>query len=146
MFHDLVIGPVTPQEAAVWQEHPWIEVIGSPEPDWDCKFSRWCSEFSEAIPSLHFRVELADANTSYVLPRGMRVQSAGESWVVTDEKGLYWCGLIDNCWTETPDDNMPALTYATEADAKAAFVQADRMYSERSKRHFATLARIDSLE
>jgi hypothetical protein len=41
---------------------------------------------------------------------------------------------------------MPALSFPTEAEAKAAFAQADRMYGERAARRTAALSRLGLTE
>ena len=72
----------------------------------------------------------------------MSVERRGEGWVVKDQDGSYWCGLVENGWTSTPDRDMPALTFPTESEAKLAYIQADRMYGEREKRHEQALAQL----
>jgi hypothetical protein len=146
LYHDVQVGPVTPHEIATWGDNPWIELVELLEPDWDCNFETWQSELGGAVPTTSFRVNPAGPNVSYDLPSGLRVELSDEKWVERDKEGSYWCGLVENCWTEIPDDAMPALAFPTERDAKEAFAQADRMYGERSERHTAALARLGIAE
>jgi hypothetical protein len=77
------------------------------------------------------------------LPNRVSVQRHGDAWVVRDEDGSYWCELVENCWTSTPDDeDMPALTFPTEDEARSAFAQADQMYGERERRHEQAMAKL----
>jgi hypothetical protein len=142
LYHGLYIGPVTPAEIAAWENNPWIQVSWDSEPGWDCDMQTWQTEFGEALPTTCFRVDPATPSASYKLPSGVRVEHSGERWVVRDEQGAYWCGLIDNYWADPPDDDTPPLIFPTELDAKAAFVQACQMYDERSERHKAASARL----
>jgi hypothetical protein len=41
--------------------------------------------------------------------------------VIRDGGGSFECGLVENGWTDTPDEDLPALTFPTEADARAGF-------------------------
>jgi len=141
-YHDLSVGPVTPDEIAAWESNPWVEVIGSTEPDWECDFTTWHTEFSGTVPTTAFTVLPADPDARYELPDGIRAERSGEAWVVRDERMGYWCGLVENGWTDAPDDSMPALSFLTEADAKAAFVQAEKMYEERSERRAGACERL----
>jgi hypothetical protein len=49
---------------------------------------------------------------------------------VRHEDGSYWCGLVENCWTCEPNEEVPALTFPSVVDAKTALCQAGRMYGE----------------
>jgi hypothetical protein len=142
LYHDLCVGPVTPGEVAAWEDHPWVQLITTPEPGWDCDYTTWQTGFSGAVPFVPFRLDPATTKASQSLPDGMRVEVCGEAWVVRDERDLYWCGLIDNCWTDDPNDDPHALSFPTEAEASAAYVQADRMYGERAARHKQALTRL----
>src|SRR5262249_27934395 len=128
LYHDLCVGPVAPGEILAWREHPWVQIITLPEPEWDCDYPTWQAGFGGAVRSVPFRPDPANLGAGPDLPDGMRVERYGEAWVVRDERGLYWCGLIDNGWADDPNDDPPALlAFPTEAGARAAYVQADRM-------------------
>jgi hypothetical protein len=142
LYHHLFVGPVSPEEIASWEDNPWVQVVGSPEPEWDCDYPTWRAEISGAVPTVPFQVNLANAQVNHELPSRVRVERSGAAWVVRDERGSFWCGLIENGWTDTPDDDMPALTFPTEAEARAAYAEADRMYGERQKRHEKAMARL----
>ncbi len=146
LYHDLSIGPVTPEVIATWEDNSWIEVVGATEPDWDCDHQTWESMFSKAVPSTPFEVASADPDGSYALPGGVQVERFGKFYVVRDDQGAYWCGLVDNGWTLSPDEDVPALTFPTEADALAAFLQANRMYGERAARHEQAIEQLEMAE
>jgi hypothetical protein len=88
----------------------------------------------------------AGAESGGQLPEDVRVERAGDGWVVRMADGSYWEGLVENGWTDTPDERNPALTFPTEADAVAAFLQASRMYEERAERQEEALDRLDELD
>lgn len=143
LYHRLTVGPCSAQEIAAWQDNPWIEVIGMAEPDWHCDYPTWAGSFSRALPPTPFQLAPAMAEAVHELPSRVRIERLGDAWVVRDEHGSYWCGLVENGWTSTPDDeDMPALAFLTEADARSAFAQADQMYGEREKRHEEALAKL----
>jgi hypothetical protein len=73
--------------------------------------------------------------------RPFGVERHGESRVVRDERGYSWCGLVDNAWAAA-DDGMPALTFPSEAAARAASPQAQRRYDERAARPTAAFAQL----
>jgi hypothetical protein len=142
-FHDLVVGPCSPDEIAAWEGYPWIDVIRMTEPGWDCDYATWAAGFSQALPPTPFQWAPATAESDQVLPNRLKVERRGDTWVVRDEKGWYWCGLVDNGWTDAPDDEgLPALSFPTEREAKAVFAQANRMYEERKRRHQEALAQL----
>ena len=142
LYHNLTIGPCSPDDIAAWEDNPWVQVIGMAEPGWDCEYPTWMASFSRALPPTPF--ELAQAGEGdQELPGRLSVERRGDGWVVKDQDGSYWCGLVMNGWTNTPDDDdMPALTFKTESEAKSAYAQADRMYGEREKRHEQALAQL----
>jgi hypothetical protein len=113
------------------------------EPGCDCDYTTWAASFSRALPASPFQLAPANAETVHEVPSNVRIERRGDAWVVRDEDGSYWCGLFENCWTSTLDDtDMPALRFSTEAEARAAFAQADQMYRERGKRRKEALAKL----
>jgi len=143
LYHSLTVGPCSPDEIAAWENNPWVQVIGMTEPGWDCDYPTWTASFSRALPPTPFQLAPAKAEAVHELPSRVRVERLGDAWVVRDEDGSCWCGLVENGWTSTPDDeDMPALMFPTEAEARSAFAQADQMYGEREKRHEAALSKL----
>jgi hypothetical protein len=143
LYHRLTVGPCSPEQIAAWEGNPWVEVSGCAEPGWDCDYPTWEASFSRALPPTPFQVAPAKAEGAYELPSRVKVEQRGDAWVVRGEDGLYWCGLVENGWTHSPDeDGMPALTFPTEAEARSAFAQADQMYGEREKRHEEALGKL----
>jgi len=133
LYHHLTIGPRSPDEISAWENNPWVQVVGLAEPGWDCDYSTWMASFSRALPPSPFELTTAAAEGDQELPSRLSVERRGEGWVVKDQDGSYWCGLVENGWTSTPDDDdLPALTFPTESEAKSAFAKADRMYGERA--------------
>jgi hypothetical protein len=141
-YHDLVVGPCSPEEIAAWEDNPWVEVVSFSEPGWDCAYPTWAATFSKALPTAPFELSPAPGAADEATPDGISVERHGEGWVVRDEKGWYWCGLVENCWTSEPDEGMPALTFPTEAEARSAYAQASQMYEDREKRHEEALAKL----
>lgn len=143
VYHNLTVGPCSPEEIASWEDNPWIEVTGMADPGWDCDYPTWAESFSRALPPTPFHLAPAKAEAVHEFPSRMRVERRDDAWVVRDEDGWYWCELVENGWTNTPDDqDTPALTFPAEAEARSAFAQADQMYSERAKRHEEALAKL----
>src|SRR5262249_11923246 len=134
-YHDLMVGPCSPEEIAAWEENPWVQGVSFSEPGWDCDYPTWAASFGKAVPTAPF--ELAPASgVAEETPGGTSVERHGDGWVVRDGQGWYWCGLVENGWDEQPDNEyMPALTFPTEAAARAAYAQAAQMYGERAQRH-----------
>ena len=143
LYHDLTIGPCSPDDIAAWEDNPWVQVVGLTEPGWNCDYTTWMAGFSQELPPTPFELVPATAEAVYELPSRMSIVRRDDAWVVRDEGGLYWCGLIENGWSSNPDDeDMPALAFPTEAEARSAFAQADRMYGERAKRHEQAVAKL----
>lgn len=142
LFHDLTVGPVSAEAALDWEGKPWVEVVASTGSGWDCDYPTWVSRFGGALPQSEFEVT-ATPDVHDALPEGFSTEFGGGSWTVRDDRGAYWCGLIENGWTDTPDRDTPALTFGTEEGAVAAFLDADRMYGERTARRTAALARLE---
>jgi hypothetical protein len=143
LYHSLTVGPCSPDEIASWEDNPWVQVIGMAEPGCDCDYPTWAASFSRALPPTPFQLAPVKAEAVHELPSKVKVERRGDAWVVRDEDGSYWCGLVENGWTSNPDEeDMPTLTFPTEAEARSAFAQADQMYGERAKRHEEALARL----
>jgi hypothetical protein len=146
-YHDLTVGPVPAEEFADWEDIPWVDVWWGPEPGWGCDYKRWVSEFGRSLPADPFELHPATTGVEYELPQEIEVERFGESWVVRDEDGSYWCGLIDDLWADAPDDPItPALSFPTEAEARAAYAQANQMYDERTARHAEAIKRLGRSE
>jgi hypothetical protein len=142
-YHDLLIGPCSPQEMAAWADNPWVQIVGMIEPGWDCDYPTWMASFSPAVPTTPF--QLLPAAKSEVAPdlaSEIRVVPRGDAWMLRKEDGSYWCELLENGWTRDSDEDLHALTFATEAEARSAYAQADRMYAERARRHEQAMARL----
>jgi hypothetical protein len=140
-YHGLVVGPCSGAEADAFAGHPWVEIVGLVEPGWDCDSATWLAHFRGAIPAAPFTVS-ALATEPGDLPDGLWVERLGELWAVRSGDGAYWCGLIQNCWMDDPSDGEEygaALTFPSESEARAAYLQADRMYGERAARHEAAV-------
>jgi hypothetical protein len=143
LYHSLAIGPCSPDQIATWEGRPWVQVVRLAEPGWDCDYATWTEKLSRELPSTPFQLVPATAEAVYELSSRWSIVRRGDTWVVQDEAGSYWCGLIENGWTSNPDDKeMPALAFPTEAEARSAFAQADRMYDERAKRYERALAKL----
>src|SRR5205085_1967212 len=94
-------------------------------------------------PPTPFQLAPVTSGEVQELPGALRVERRGDAWVVRDERGSYWCGLVENGWTDDPEEEyMSALTYPTEAEARAAYAQADRMYGDRAKRRRQAMAQL----
>jgi hypothetical protein len=95
------------------------------------------------MPPTPFQLSPETAESLYEMPSPLRVEPRRDAWVVRDEDGSYWCGLVENGWSSSPDDDdMPALSFPSAAEARAAYAQADRMYGDRVKRHKQALAQL----
>lgn len=149
LYHGLWAGPVAEGEAAAWADHPWVRVVGSPDPgDRDCDYPTWRAGFGGAIPPAPFRVCPAGPGETDPAPEGRTVERFAGGWAVRDPDGFYWCDLVGNGWTGSPEDDeeTPPLVFPTEADARAAFAQANRMYGEREARYEEATSRLGSAD
>jgi hypothetical protein len=143
LYHHLTVGPCSPDEIASWEDRPWVQVVGLAEPGWDCDYPTWMTNFGRELPPTPFELVPASAEAVHELPSQLSIVRRGSAWVVQDADGSYWCGLVENGWTDNPDDeDMPALAFPSEAEARSAFAQADRMYEERKRRHEQALAKL----
>ncbi|VTR92758.1 Uncharacterized protein OS=Singulisphaera acidiphila (strain ATCC BAA-1392 / DSM 18658 / VKM B-2454 / MOB10) GN=Sinac_1675 PE=4 SV=1 [Gemmata massiliana] len=139
-FHGLFVGPCSPEELARWEDHPWVRVVSSVSPDWECDLDEWAAHFRDAIPSTPFVIEpdTAGAWANIPLPDGIRPELFGAKWVIRDEVHGYWCDVVDNAWADVADEYIPI--FGSEAEARAAYLQADHMYDERAARRRAAEA------
>jgi hypothetical protein len=147
-YHDLTIGPCSPEESDAWEDHPWIEVIGMTEPGWDCDYATWAAEFQAALPATPFTLA-SSTDAEAALPQAgsewsaqLRVEQSEDGWVIRNECGDYWCDALTNGWTREPDEDPSMLTFSSRAEAIAAYLQAERMYGERAARHELALSRL----
>jgi hypothetical protein len=144
LYHDLAVGPISPEDISRWEDRPWVQVHDLTAPGWDCPFTTWASLFAAAIPDEPFEPAPAAGDTAYELPLGVTTERLAGGWVLRNEDGAYWCDLIDDMWTDGPEDeDLPAISYDTESDLKAAYHQATRMYDEREKRREEALTRLE---
>ncbi|HEY7154895.1 MAG TPA: hypothetical protein VH575_13110 [Gemmataceae bacterium] len=142
-YHDLLIGPCSPDETAAWADNPWVQIVGMLEPGWDCDYPTWMARFSPSVPTTPLQlVPAAKSEVAPDLPSEIRVEPRGDAWMLHKEDGSYWCGLLENSWTNDPDEELHALRFVTEAEARSAYAQADRMYGERARRHQQAMARL----
>jgi hypothetical protein len=147
LYHSLTVGPCSPDELAAWNNKPWVQIIEMTGPGWDCDYPTWTASFSQAIPATPFQLTPATTGALHELPSGFRVERRGNSWVVRDTHDWFWSGLVENGWTDNPaEEDMPLLTFPTEAEARSAFLQADRLYEERAARHEAAADRLGLTE
>jgi hypothetical protein len=145
-YHDLAIGPCSPEEVAAWTGHPWVEVAGLTDPRWECDFATWTRHFRDALPAAPFALpESSDAGTASPegcdgLPDGCRAERHREGWVVRDGSGSFWCDALSNGWSPDPDEACRALTFRSRTEAVAAYKHAARMYDERAARRKAAMS------
>ena len=133
-YHDLLVGPCSEQEAAVWEIHPWVRSVGCAELRSDCSYDRWTELFTDDLPDHPYQICLDPVADNADLPNGISIERFGSNWVIR-EKGIgIWCGLIENGWTDAPDQDDPPLTFPTEQQAKSAYLHAEQMYTQRAGR------------
>lgn len=53
LYHELTIGPCSPDEIAAWEDRPWVQVVGLANPEWDCDYPTWMAGFSWDLPRRH---------------------------------------------------------------------------------------------
>jgi hypothetical protein len=146
LFYGLFSGPCPDDEIDEWLDHPWVQVVAMSKAEWDCDYVTWLREFRPGLPAAPFQFDPEASVVGGPLESEYRFERRGECWVVLDDKGWYWCGLVDGVYSDDPDDDFePALTFATEADARAARAQANQMYSAREERNKEAMARIEEL-
>lgn len=141
LYHQLTIGPCSAEEIAAWEEHPWIQVIGMSDAEFDCDYSSWLANIAKSIPAKSFQLEQT-IDVEMKIPDKFNVELLGSEWVIREMDGCFWCGLLENGWTSTPDEDMPALIFSSKAEAISAFVQAKRMYEDRMVRQMQALKQL----
>jgi hypothetical protein len=142
-FHNLIVGPCSQEEIDAWADHPWIAEIGMSEPVWDCDYATWVAKFRDAMPTDPFKLPTGRETALPVsgeLPDDVRAEQHGDAWVIRNVRGEFWCDALTNCWDQQPEREIPALTFASQQEAEAAYREADRMYGERASRHQAAMA------
>lgn len=138
-YHGLRIGPCSAEEITQWENHPWTQLGFCKHIDCDCDYESWTLNFVSSLPKTPYVLDL-DPNVGNVeLPSGISTELLGSNWVIRDEHAGRWCGLVNNCWTDELDEDNPLLTFATEQDAKLAYLHADQMYSECALRRKSAL-------
>ncbi len=143
LYHDLRIGPCSAEQQALWADHPWLEIAFNTQPHFDCDYTTWIAEFSSAIPAQPFALGAGQRSIPDVLPNGICAEQREDSWYIRDERMGYWQEILLSCWTDSPDDDDdPALSFSTEEAANSAFLQADRMYSDRVARRKAAFDKL----
>ena len=143
LYHNQTIAPCSSDQIVAWEDNPWIQVISMSEPGGDCDFPTWTAHFSRALPPTPFQLAPVTPGEVHALPSPLQVERRGDAWVVRDQDGAYWCGLMENGWTNDPDEEgMPALAFTTQAEARAAYAQAARMYGDRMERHQQAMAQL----
>src|SRR5205823_5199563 len=89
LYHNLTVGPCSPDEITSWEGNPWVQVIGMVEPRWDCDYPTWAENFNRALPPTPFQLAPAKAEAIHKLPSKVRVERQGDAWVIRDENGSY---------------------------------------------------------
>jgi hypothetical protein len=141
LYHDLTVGPCSEEDIKAYKDQAWIDVSSSTEPRWECDLATWVAEFREAVPTTPFN--LNPPRTARVVgdwPNDVRVEQHGNSWVLQDDRGDFWCDVVLNCWTGDPEEGI--LTFPSRGEAEAAYRQANQMYAERAARRKAALLRL----
>ncbi|QEL15572.1 hypothetical protein [Limnoglobus roseus] len=140
-FTGVQVGPMTAEQVAEWAAHPWLEEIAQGSPVWDCSYARWAERLSGRLPGEAFELTAAVPGVAYDLPAGVRAEVLAGKWVIRSGDGSYWVDVIGNGWADAGvfNENISPVEFETEADAKAAYVQADRLYAERAARYRAAV-------
>lgn len=133
-YHGLMVGPLPESELMVWEEHPWVQIIGCTTPDWECDYETWRAELLPRIPTEPFTINPDEKFPVTALPAAVTIEQWNGKWVIRDKQHGYWSGMLDNCWTEEPRGEDPALEFSTVEDAASAFLQSERLYDERAQR------------
>ncbi|MBI1346284.1 hypothetical protein GC163_08330 [bacterium] len=142
LYHGLAIGPCPESAIAVWQDNPWVQVARCTTPNWECSYEIWQTDFFPAIPTQPFAIDPDEILPAIGLSAEVTIEQLDDQWVVRDRQDGYWCSLLDNGWTDSPNSEEPALSFPSEAEAVSAFLQADRMYDERAERRRVVLERL----
>lgn len=101
LYHNLIVGPYSPEEIVEWEANPWIQIIGMTVPEWDCDYARWKTLFSEAVPTTPFQLAATATGIVYEMPSHLSVERCGDNWCVRNEDGSFWCGLAENCYVHS---------------------------------------------
>lgn len=73
LYHDLPVGPITSDVELQWSEHPWVTVIRSTTPGWDCNYDAWCEKVAKSIPNEAFVPNALSLDGDACLPDGVWV-------------------------------------------------------------------------
>ena len=149
LYHDLEIGPCSQDEVEKWWDHPWVDVSESTSPSFDCSYETWSAHFEKLLPVAPMRLELPTtdgADSPKQSSKWIAIEQQPSGWVVRDKDGSYWVDALGNGWSDEPDEEMPALTFASESLARTAFALADQLYDERTIRREYALKQIDEIE
>lgn len=146
LYRDLAVGPCSPIALAKWAGHPWVEVVYQFDAAWEIDYPLWEREFAGGLPAAPFDLSRARETVEVEWPEGVRVERGSDGWVVQDEDGAYWCDALHDDWTDEPNDDLPALSFASAEEARAAFLRATRLYTEREARHEVAVARIKKID
>jgi hypothetical protein len=154
-YHEFTVGPLPPDVAEEWPDHPWVHSVSVVFPRWDCDYSTWQREVRPAVPDEPFTVRPTAPEPAPqqkrsgrpkavpmvlltpVLPAGMRVERCGAQWVLCHAGG-YWSDMVCNRWGEQED----ALRFASEEEARRVYTQVARMYDARRERRGAMCERL----
>lgn len=143
-FHDISVGRICEEDESQWKDHPWLSFRALLRPIWDCKYEQWVKLFSADLPTTAFSMELK-LPPDEPLPSSVSVVKLNQSWVIKENES-YWCDLIDNGWTDDPNqEDLPLLTFGSMKEAISVFNQANIMYEERAERNKHTLSQLESL-
>jgi hypothetical protein len=148
LYHELLVGPCTPEQIAGWADHPWLRVIQVDEPVFDCTFTTWVEHFQDKLPGEAFELDRGLSGSParrLIWPEVVQVKRRGDVWVIRNDRGEFWCDALTNCWSDDPDE-LPMLTFPSRKAARAAYRHASKMYAERAARHEAAIDLLMELE
>jgi len=142
-YHGLMVGPMPESELTVWEEHLWVRIIGCTTPEWECDYETWRAELLPLIPTEPFVINPDEKFPVTALPTEITIEQSNGKWVIRDDQHASWSGVLDNCWTDEPNEEDPALEFSSAEEAVSAFLQAQRMYDERAQRYKLVLEKLD---
>jgi hypothetical protein len=160
-YHDLMVGPCDPEEAAAEAECPLVlEISMSGEDAFDCTFAEWfehlrddvCRTVAEGAP-LAPSADAIDESGDLVerlrqiqstgLEDGTRIEARGDAWVVVDSFYSFLLDPEDASWAMGEDDeDMPPATFSTAEAAYRAWQRSQAVAESRAKRREDALKRL----